>query len=69
MVKCKNCGILEELGKENYKCHAFEKSLTQEDIERERHCHMFIETVVEKGSALSPACHVILKKGEIEDKK
>ncbi len=67
MVKCEDCGILKLLYDGNYQCYCFDKVIENEELSRRRYCHMFISKILEED--FNSEDYLILKQGEIQDKK
>ena len=68
MVKCRQCGILDKSQPGKAVCY-FSKKDMENEVDEERHCHMFINNKEYQEEDLTPAGFLILRKGEIESKK
>ncbi len=68
MVKCRQCGILDVSEPGKAICFYSKKDVGNE-VDEDRHCHMFIDKNECQDEDLSPAGYLMLRKGEIESKK
>ncbi|MDO9573592.1 MAG: hypothetical protein Q7I94_01260 [Candidatus Contubernalis sp.] len=68
MVKCSQCGILDKPDLGKVICHFSKKDMGNQ-VDEDRHCHMFINKKEYRDEDLTPDGYLILRKGEIESKK
>lgn len=68
MVKCIKCGILDKSEPGKVICHFSKKDIGNQ-VDEDRHCHMFIDKKEYQDEDINPAGYLILRTGEIESKK